>query len=255
MTSLAIVTVRTDEPAAGHMIAERLADRVDMVDCDSLSTLGGAILQTSAPWLCIVTPSVRLYEDGLERTLAALAEPALETTADALIHPSTYLLLEGQPPSTREVYRLVLGEHALAATPTTVLGLGMVQPGALVVKTSWLASHLGEIRSLYQPREVHELLVAIVRYAGGANKLLLLQWQLSERHAIVSPEVLDLEHGLQLDFRYQKAMGDLWKYAWHETPNVPVDQVRLVHALGEFHLSAARPHVVRRIVRRLLRKR
>ncbi|MBM3637818.1 MAG: hypothetical protein FJW98_00075 [Actinobacteria bacterium] len=255
MTSLAIVTVRTDEPVAGHMIAERLADRVDMVDCDSLSTLGGAILQTSAPWLCIVTPSVRLYEDGLERTLAALDEPALETTADALIHPSTYLLLEGQPPSTREVYRLVLGEHALAATPTTVLGLGMVQPGALVVKTSWLASHLGEIRSLYQPREIHELLVAIVRYVGGANKLLLLQWQLSERHAIVSPEVLDLEHGLQLDFRYQKAMGDLWKYAWHETPNVPVDQVRLVHALGEFHLSAARPHVVRRIVRRLLRKR
>jgi len=255
MTSLAIVTVRTDEPVAGHMIAERLADRVDMVDCDSLSTLGGAILQTSAPWLCIVTLSVRLYEDGLERTLAALDEPALETTADALIHPSTYLLLEGQPPSTREVYRLVLGEHALAATPTTVLGLGMVQPGALVVKTSWLASHLGEIRSLYQPREIHELLVAIVRYVGGANKLLLLQWQLSERHAIVSPEVLDLEHGLQLDFRYQKAMGDLWKYAWHETPNVPVDQVRLVHALGEFHLSAARPHVVRRIVRRLLRKR
>jgi hypothetical protein len=255
MTALAIVTVRTDEPAAGHMIAERLADRVDMVDCDSLSTLGGAILQTSATWLCIVTPSVRLYEDGLERTLAALAEPALETTADALIHPSTYLLLEGQPPSTREVYRLVLGEHALAATPTTVLGLGMVQPGALVVKTSWLAAHLGEIRSLYEPREVHELLVAIVRYVGGTNKLLLLQWQLSERHAIVSPEVLDLEHGIHLDFRYQKAMGDLWKYAWHETPNVPVEQVRLVHALGEFHLSAARPSLMHRVIRRLLRKR
>jgi hypothetical protein len=255
MTALAIVTVRTDEPAAGHMIAERLADRVDMVDCDSLSTLGGAILQTSASWLCIVTPSVRLYEDGLERTLAALAEPALETTADALIHPSTYLLLEGQPPSTREVYRLVLGEHALAATPTTVLGLGMVQPGALVVKTSWLAAHLGEIRSLYEPHEVHELLVAIVRYVGGTNKLLLLQWQLSERHAIVSSEVLDLEHGIHLDFRYQKAMGDLWKYAWHETPNVPVEQVRLVHALGEFHLSAARPSLMRRVIRRLLRKR
>ena len=255
MTALAIVTVRTDEPAAGHIVAERLAERVDMVDCDSLSTLGGAILHTSAPWLCIVTPGVRHYEDGLERTLAALAEPALETTADALIHPSTYLLLEGRPPSTREVYRLVLGVHALAATPTTVLGLGMVQPGALVVKTSWLAAHLGEIRSLYEPREVHELLVAIVRYVGGANKLLLLQWQLSERHAIVSPEVLDLEHGLQLDLRYQKAMGDLWKYAWHETPNVPVEQVRLVHALGEFHLSAARPSLMRRVVRRLLRKR
>lgn len=213
------------------------------------STIASDAASSGCEWSCIASPAVRLTSDGLARTLHAISEPSVVDVADGLIHRSVFVLLEGRPPTTREIYRLTLGDTAKGPSPTVVLGGAMTQPGALVVRTQWLVDNIDVIES----NSSIEMVEKATRILGQNARLLVMPWILSERVVVRDSNTLDLGDALGIDPRYQYAMSELWRHAWADVDAASVDHVRLVHGI-----VAPKQSVSRRLIggiRRLLGRR
>jgi hypothetical protein len=103
----------------------------------------------------------------------------------------------------------------------------MTQPGALVVRTQWLADNASSIDS----SSAIEVVEKATRVLGQQGRLMVMPWILSERVVVRTSDTLDLGDALGIDPRYQSAMSELWRHAWADTEAASVDHVRLVHGI------------------------
>lgn len=258
MSTLALVLIGDSGADAGPRVPVRYADRVQVVsvDRDDPASVAGAITGTSAPFVCLASREVRLLEDGLGRTLEAIAEPALPSAADGWIHRSMFVLCEGTPPDAREVHRLTLGQDSLAATPAAVLGGAMAQPGSLVVTRAALLDILARLAQSGDggpTRGVGQIVADATRALGTQGRLMLLPWVLSERLALRSPEEIDLGDALGVDIAMHSAAAEIWRASWLGAEELSMAQLRVVHALAEPPRRRSLVHRAVSRVRRMLR--
>lgn len=249
MPRLSLLLVPDSGADARPRISVRHERSIEVIEAADATpeAVADAVARAGAGHVCVATPAVRLLDHGLERTLDALAEPALGAAADGLIHQSIFVLCEGEPPRSREVHRMTLGQGARAATPASVLGGAMAQPGALVVRRETLAAILGELRD---SSGAAEIVRETSRVLGARARLLFMPWILSERLALRSSEVIDLGDALGIDIGYQSTMGEVWKSAWAGAADLSPAQLRLVNALAA---DSSPGSLVRRVARRLRR--